>query len=114
MQNSNASSTGLKLNAKSPAMRGSGATTDTRSSCRAFTLGFAVLVHDERLGLALHDRFVDNNLADVLHRWQIVHHVEQHVLHDRSEERRVGKECVSTCRYRWSPYQSQKKGSETR
>src|SRR3546814_8700920 len=23
--------------------------------------------------------------------------------HDRSEERRVGKECVSTCRSRWSP-----------
>src|SRR3546814_17244218 len=23
----------------------------------------------------------------------------------RSEERRVGKECVSTCRTRWSPYQ---------
>src|SRR3546814_11896082 len=22
----------------------------------------------------------------------------------RSEERRVGNECVSTCRYRWSPY----------
>src|SRR3546814_20577283 len=22
----------------------------------------------------------------------------------RSEERRVGKECVSTCKYRWSPY----------
>src|SRR3546814_17398418 len=22
----------------------------------------------------------------------------------RSEERRVGKECVRTCRYRWSPY----------
>src|SRR3546814_3179896 len=22
----------------------------------------------------------------------------------RSDERRVGKECVSTCRYRWSPY----------
>src|SRR3546814_14266442 len=27
----------------------------------------------------------------------------------RSEERRVGKECVSTCRYRWSPGQSKKK-----
>src|SRR3546814_19833905 len=27
----------------------------------------------------------------------------------RSEERRVGKECVSTCRSRWSPYHSQKK-----
>src|SRR3546814_13492504 len=24
--------------------------------------------------------------------------------HHRSEERRVGKECVSTCRSRWSPY----------
>src|SRR3546814_10979732 len=27
----------------------------------------------------------------------------------RSEERRVGKECVSTCRSRWSPYNSNKK-----
>src|SRR3546814_14173787 len=26
------------------------------------------------------------------------------LLVDRSEERRVGKECVSTCRSRWSPY----------
>src|SRR3546814_16724392 len=26
------------------------------------------------------------------------------VLVNRSEERRVGKECVSTCRSRWSPY----------
>src|SRR3546814_11624534 len=26
------------------------------------------------------------------------------VLPARSEERRVGKECVSTCRSRWSPY----------
>src|SRR3546814_12889089 len=37
--------------------------------------------------------------------------VEAHVEHGapnaapvRSEERRVGKECVSTCRSRWSPY----------
>src|SRR3546814_17586775 len=29
--------------------------------------------------------------------------------HRRSEERRVGKECVSTCRSRWSPYHSNKK-----
>src|SRR3546814_18838289 len=27
----------------------------------------------------------------------------------RSEERRVGKECVSTCRPRWSPYNKKKK-----
>src|SRR3546814_18020456 len=26
------------------------------------------------------------------------------VRNDRSEERRVGKECVSTCRSRWPPY----------
>src|SRR3546814_17679242 len=28
---------------------------------------------------------------------------------ERSEERRVGKECVSTCRSRWSPYHYTKK-----
>src|SRR3546814_14523016 len=28
---------------------------------------------------------------------------------DRSEERRVGKECVSTCRSRWSAYHYKKK-----
>src|SRR3546814_9679344 len=27
-----------------------------------------------------------------------------HLAFMRSEERRVGTECVSTCRYRWSPY----------
>src|SRR3546814_14953665 len=27
-----------------------------------------------------------------------------HGMLERSEERRVGKECVSTCRSRWSPY----------
>src|SRR3546814_5462909 len=31
------------------------------------------------------------------------------VLKNRSEERRVGKECVSTCRSRWSPYHEKKK-----
>src|SRR3546814_10250036 len=30
----------------------------------------------------------------------------------RSEERRVGKECVSTCRSRWSPYHSKKHKTE--
>src|SRR3546814_17054916 len=31
----------------------------------------------------------------------------------RSEERRVGKECVSTCRSRWSTYHSKKNKSQT-
>src|SRR3546814_14460922 len=31
----------------------------------------------------------------------------------RSEERRVGKECVSTCNSRWSPYNKKKKQRDT-
>src|SRR3546814_4702234 len=31
-------------------------------------------------------------------------HAYLEVVMERSEERRVGKECVSTCRSRWSPY----------
>src|SRR3546814_8375791 len=31
-------------------------------------------------------------------------HPQSGARQSRSEERRVGKECVSTCRYRWSPY----------
>src|SRR3546814_11620146 len=33
--------------------------------------------------------------------------------HLRSEERSVGKECVSTCRSRWSPSNSNKKQNQT-
>src|SRR3546814_6865767 len=31
----------------------------------------------------------------------------------RSEERRAGKECVSTCRSRWSPYHYKKNETDT-
>ena len=34
----------------------------------------------------------------------ITRETEQGRLGERSEERRVGKECVTTCRSRWSPY----------
>src|SRR3546814_18844497 len=43
-------------------------------------------------------------------RWLCDMPLERHIeslflpLRIRSEERRVGKECVSTCRTRWSPY----------
>src|SRR3546814_21130295 len=33
---------------------------------------------------------------------------------NRSEERRVGKECVSTCRSRWSPYHYKKNTKKTK
>src|SRR3546814_6588653 len=42
--------------------------------------------------------------------YAVKQHEDQTLRHDegrrakRSEERRVGKECVSTCRSRWSPY----------
>src|SRR3546814_14552881 len=32
----------------------------------------------------------------------------QQIAHQRSEERRVGKECVSTCRLRWSLFHKKK------
>src|SRR3546814_17553036 len=32
----------------------------------------------------------------------------------RSEERRVGNECVSTCRSRWSPYHKKKKNKQSK
>src|SRR3546814_13952552 len=46
--------------------------------------------------------------AYILEKGQIVHEADSRELMDdtdtRSEARRVGKECVSTCRYRGSPY----------
>src|SRR3546814_15521956 len=39
---------------------------------------------------------------DVGERTVMLH--QGNVVLDRSEERRVGKECVRTCRSRWSPY----------
>src|SRR3546814_14835336 len=36
--------------------------------------------------------------------FQNLHRNKRSITLNRSEERRVGKECVSTCRSRWSPY----------
>src|SRR3546814_15145928 len=47
----------------------------------------------------------------VLH--ALVEREDRAVAGHRSEERRVGKECVSTCRSRWSPYPSKKKTVST-
>src|SRR3546814_13770601 len=43
----------------------------------------------------------------VISEWSIGHATD--VARRRSEERRVGKECVSTCRSRWSTYTKKKK-----
>src|SRR3546814_15671125 len=42
-------------------------------------------------------------MAAELHKNLLEARLDMAILH-RSEERRVGKECVSTCRARWSPY----------
>src|SRR3546814_4726572 len=36
--------------------------------------------------------------------FRLLQRIWRTVLDERSEERRVGKECVSTCRSRWAPY----------
>src|SRR3546814_12199896 len=40
--------------------------------------------------------------------WPGQERLDHVVERSRSEERRVGKECVNTCRSRWSPYHSKK------
>src|SRR3546814_15627752 len=42
--------------------------------------------------------------AEQLYRWVLERDSQNTNALNRSEERRVGTECVSTCRYRWSPY----------
>src|SRR3546814_14766916 len=60
--------------------------------------------------LEIHPKFVrpvDDRVHEGVKRPQVVALKHLQVENDRdarSEERRVGKECVSTCRSRWSPY----------
>src|SRR3546814_21112210 len=67
-----------------------------------------------RQGMDSHPRSTDDGELSVTEIWMIC---DQHRIAlstgvdldvwtagDRSEERRVGKECISTCRSRWSPY----------
>src|SRR3546814_5254471 len=49
--------------------------------------------------LAISPRTVEIHRANMMSKLGARHAAEV-----RSEERRVGKECVSTCRSRWSPY----------
>src|SRR3546814_13855347 len=49
-------------------------------------------------------QLVDDGIAAQEQYGKLTDPVEAHDWLHRSEERRVGKECVSTCRSRWSPY----------
>src|SRR3546814_12759319 len=51
-------------------------------------------------------RAIDPRRVDLVTMFDVGDHGahEADIVDLRSEERRVGKECVSTCRSRWSPY----------
>src|SRR3546814_12635084 len=72
-----------------------------------------LLLHSLHLPLDMLDPFLDARVLPAererylkLLERRITEHVPAAYLtgEARSEERRVGKECVSTCRSRWSPY----------
>src|SRR3546814_11514692 len=78
----------------------------------------ALIGHDHRLNANIIEKMVLGSTAIVMPSPQVgataplLTAIELQVEHlrtvnrmsRRSEERRVGKECVSTCRSRWSPY----------
>src|SRR3546814_11735111 len=59
--------------------------------------------------LELRARRAKTSNAAVLQDLDILIDSAQQSVESRSEERRVGKECVSTCRSRWSPYHEKQK-----
>src|SRR3546814_14136284 len=56
---------------------------------------------EQRRGLAAHDQVIGQEHRRVPVLFMVPNNAPGCVV--RSEERRVGKECVSTCRSRWSP-----------
>src|SRR3546814_12895467 len=62
----------------------------------------AFLVNEKiNLKKSLHEPvYIPENMESLL----VLETFKKTGVHMRSEERRVGKECVSTCRSRWSPY----------
>src|SRR3546814_19442180 len=82
----------------------------------AFCSAFLDIWLCDRNGLGAHlfDQSVQTQAEGILLQHIAIAHDEADVFHHhvvdlRSEERRVGKECVSTCRSRWSPYHEKKK-----
>src|SRR3546814_20641361 len=67
---------------------------------QGYIAGFGARLDPHRLGLGLLvlvEVSLDKTTPDIFDQFAAAV--------SRSEERRVGKECVSTCRSRWSPYQ---------
>src|SRR3546814_13025397 len=54
-----------------------------------------IVIREEHSALSKEQKELKLLMKDEQRRWQVIG--------ERSEERRVGKECVSTCRSRWQP-----------
>src|SRR3546814_12459072 len=63
--------------------------------------GTSVQAYDQLINAKVLTDFIYVNYDGTLAQWR--DYLQHPALHPRSEERRVGKECVSTCRSRWSP-----------
>src|SRR3546814_15098478 len=59
----------------------------------------------DAVDLALHNIVGERNGTQEARKKSSTPIGKAHAIDVRSEERRGGKECVSTCRYRWAPYQ---------
>src|SRR3546814_11766023 len=64
-------------------------------------------------GPVMAERLTRNPVTGLGESWRLTG-PSQWVIVGRSEERRVGQECVSTCRSRWSPYHEKKKNMSSR
>src|SRR3546814_11580119 len=84
-----------------------------RSSRRGCTMNGAVETYVEWLAGAASTGEIARRLQELLQQLGFDRYSYSHARpppgQKRSEERRVGKECVSTCRSRWSPSHAKKK-----
>src|SRR3546814_7904690 len=70
-------------------------------TCALPILFAAIVISLDRLGVRIQQaRALDGPGGTIFDSFQVLPGDTR----QRSEERRVGKECVSTCRSRWSPY----------
>src|SRR3546814_15615839 len=71
------------------------------NNCGADGFGLWTLLNNGQIRKMISSYIGENKLFAELY---LAGKLELELSPQRSEERRVGKECVSTCRSRWSPY----------